>query len=403
MKRITCLGVLTMLCLSGCAGQVNETISTSDAPLNPQFQALAQAEAAGLLESHSQEPEEKKASPVTAGNTAAVHVEGDIGQPLAEAEETPSEVKPAATEADTGPPADVGEAGPSGAEVQTEPFKLEGQTEPSGPEGQMEPSGPEGQMEPSGPEGQTEPSEPEGQTEPSEPEGQTEPSEPESQTEPSEPEGQTEPSEPEGQVEPFEPQVQPKPVTAEGTEEPADGSASVQPSAPEGKADDISEEEALGSVKEPLDMARYTIEMTDIQLEVSPPDSSEVHRFYVFAVKDDAGEAVGQIAVDRETGEKYTYQGEGIIEDYSMFPLYEPPHGDYDWEGEYESPSGLTLAITGREDSGFTYAFSDGTEGYANITGDTAKSEDGEINFLLSEKIITVAGGGLTGNYDVAT
>ncbi len=347
MKRITCLGVLTALFLSGCAGQVNETISTSDALPNPQLQALVQAEAAGLLESNSQEPEEEKAPPVTAGNAEAVPVEEDIEPSTVEVKEPPAEVaqETSVAEVDAEPPADVGENGLSGTEVQTEP---------------------------------------------------------------SEPEEQEEPPEPEGQLEQPEPQIQSEPVVAEGASEPADGSEPVQPSepeppVPEGKADDITEAEALGSVKEPFDMARYTIEMTDIQLEISPPDSSEVHRFYVFVVKDDAGGEVGQIAVDRETGEKYTYQGEGIIEDYSVFPLYEPQHGDYGWEGEYESPTGLTLAITGKNDGGFTYEFSDGTGGYAIITGDTAKSEDGEINFLLSEKIITVAGGGLTGNYDVAT
>ncbi len=356
MKRITCLGVLTALCLSGCAGQVNETVSTSDALPNPQLQALVQAEAAGLLESNSQEPEEKKAPPVTAGNAeAAPPVEKDLEPSPVEEKDLSAEVKP----------------------------------------------------EPSASEAGGEPTEDVEEVKPSESEGQTEPSEPEVQVEPTKPEVQAEPSEPEVKVELSEPQVQSKLVAAESTAEPADGLEPVQPSEPEQpepeEADDITEAEALGSVKEPFDMAHYTIEMTDIQLEISPPDSSEVHKFYVFVVKDDAGEEVGQIAVDRETGEKYTYKGEGIIEDYSVFPLYEPQHGDYDWEGEYESPSGLSLVITGREDDGFTYEFSDGTGGYANITGDTAKSEDGEINFLLSEKIITVAGGGLTGNYDVAT
>ncbi len=339
MKRITCLGVLTALCLSGCSGRVDGTLSTSEALPNPQLQALVQAEAAGLLESHSQEPEEEKASPVAAGNSATAPVEQNIESSTVEVKEPPAEVKP----------------------------------EPQTAESSVEPTAEVEEVDPSEPEEQAEPSETKVQA-------KTVAAEPTDDSEPAQP------AEPEVKLEQSAPEVEP------------------ESSSQEVEADDITEAEALGSVEEPFDMARYTIEMSDIQLEISPPDSAgDIHKFYVFVVKDDSGREVGQIAVDRETGEKYTYQGEGIIEDYSMFPLYEPQHGDYDWEGEYESPSGLALVITGREEDGFTYKFSDGTEGYANITGDTAKSEDGEINFLLSEKIITVAGGGLTGNYDVAT
>lgn len=81
------------------------------------------------------------------------------------------------------------------------------------------------------------------------------------------------------------------------------------------------------------------------------------------------GEPVGKVAVDRETGEKYYYLGDGVLEDYESFPLYDPeaerPAG---WEGKYVNPADVSLTITEEQDGAFAYAFSDGTQGTAAVS-----------------------------------
>lgn len=161
----------------------------------------------------------------------------------------------------------------------------------------------------------------------------------------------------------------------------------------------LSEEEAMGRVSAPLDEELYTVELTDETLSVGGEDG-QAHEYFVFAVSHAAGEPVGRIAIDRETGEKYYYLGDGVLEDYTSFPLYDAEAEEQaGWPGTYVNASGLSLTVTQEEEGAFAYAFSDGTEGTAAVTGETAKSADGEINFLLANKVVTVAGGGLTGNY----
>lgn len=161
----------------------------------------------------------------------------------------------------------------------------------------------------------------------------------------------------------------------------------------------LSSEEALERVAGTIDAQAYTVEQSGETLSVGGEDGP-AHEYFVFEVRDAAGESVGKVAVDRETGEKYYYLGDGVLEDYESFPLYDPeaerPAG---WEGQYVNPADVSLTITEEQDGAFAYAFSDGTQGTAAVSGETAKSADGEINFLLAEGIITVAGGGLTGNY----
>ncbi len=193
------------------------------------------------------------------------------------------------------------------------------------------------------------------------------------------------------------PEPEPQPGESDGTA----GSAMSEASEHDSEGDDkvITEEEALGSVKEPIDTEQYKIEPVDEYLEISPSDGGEKHRFYVFAVNDENGSEVGKIAVDSETGEKYTYHGEGTIDSYDSFPLYNSNAEARSWEGSYEGPSGLEMTISDVTEENFKFQFPDDVSGTAAISGDTAKSEDGEINFLLADGIITVAGGGFTGNY----
>lgn len=164
----------------------------------------------------------------------------------------------------------------------------------------------------------------------------------------------------------------------------------------------LTAQDAAARVTESLDQNQYTAELTDIQLQVGG-DEKSMHDFYVFEVKDTAGGSIGQVAVDKETGEKYSYQGEGILDDYSSFPLYDPAvDAVCDWAGSYKGPAGITLDVLQGDESSFEFTFSDETTGNARISGNTAKSEDGTLNFLFSDGVITVAGGTVTGNYTLA-
>lgn len=164
----------------------------------------------------------------------------------------------------------------------------------------------------------------------------------------------------------------------------------------------LTEHEALEQVAGVIDGEEYTVEATDETLTVGT-DEASARDYYVFAVTAAAeNRAVGKVAVDCETGEKYHYLGDGVLEDYSTFPLYDAAaEREEGWPGKYVSPAGVTLEVAQDQEDSITYRFSDGTEGAAAVSGETAKSEDGALNFLLAERIVTVAGGGLTGNYTV--
>ena len=161
----------------------------------------------------------------------------------------------------------------------------------------------------------------------------------------------------------------------------------------------LSEQEALQQVAGAVDEAQYDVEATEETLSVGA-DAASAREYYVFVVSDTTGRTVGKVAVDRETGEKYNYLGDGVLDDYATFPLYDAEAEQHKgWPGSYVSPAGVTLTITQEEETGIVYCFSDGTEGTAAVNGETAKSADEQMNFLLADGIVTVAGGGLTGNY----
>lgn len=161
----------------------------------------------------------------------------------------------------------------------------------------------------------------------------------------------------------------------------------------------LSEQEALQQVAGGIDETEYTVEATEETLSVGA-DAASAREYYVFVVSDSTGRTVGKVAVDRETGEKYSYLGDGVLDDYSTFPLYDAEAEQHKgWPGSYVSSAGRTLTITQEQESEIVYCFSDGTEGTAAVNGETAKSEDEQMNFLLADGIVTVAGGGLTGNY----
>ncbi|MCI5704025.1 hypothetical protein [Agathobaculum sp.] len=165
---------------------------------------------------------------------------------------------------------------------------------------------------------------------------------------------------------------------------------------------ELSAEDAAARVTETLIEGDYTAALTDTQLQVGA-DEGEAHDYYVFDIQDAVGASLGQVAVDKATGDKYTYLGDGMLDDYTKFPLYDPSvDAVCDWAGEYKGPAGVALEVLQGDPNSFEYIFSDGTTGNAQISGNTAKSTDGEINFLFSEGVITVAGGTVTGNYTTA-
>lgn len=169
----------------------------------------------------------------------------------------------------------------------------------------------------------------------------------------------------------------------------------------EDAATGLSEQEALRQVAGAVDETQYAVEATDETLSVGT-DAASACEYYVFVVSDATGRTVGKVAVDRKTGEKYNYLGDGVLDDYDTFPLYDAEAEQHKgWPGSYVSPAGVTLTITQEEETGIAYCFSDGTEGTAAVNGETAKSADEQMNFLLADGIVTVAGGGLTGNYTV--
>jgi len=161
----------------------------------------------------------------------------------------------------------------------------------------------------------------------------------------------------------------------------------------------LSEWEARSRVENVLD-ASCVVRKLDVKLEIGDADGNDMHSFFVFEVLDGNGEPAGQVAVDRVTGEKYHYLGEGVVDSYETFPLYNPENEKAcDWTGEYAGPNHLTLTIVQQDETVFTYDFSNEISGTARISENTACSEDEEIRFLFSDDIITVAGHEVSGNY----
>ncbi len=160
----------------------------------------------------------------------------------------------------------------------------------------------------------------------------------------------------------------------------------------------LDEDQAQSRVAEALREGQYAVSLAEDRLSVGSEDSGR--KYYIFDVRDDAGELLGQVAIDSESGKKYNYLGNGVLEDYDTFPLYDASaeRTEQSWQGVYADASGTELEISQSGDGLFDYRFSDGTAGSASVSGSTARSSDGAVNFLCADRVITVAGGHLTGN-----
>ena len=160
----------------------------------------------------------------------------------------------------------------------------------------------------------------------------------------------------------------------------------------------LSEAQAQKQVLAPLSGTCSAV-LTEEILSVCAADVAE-HAYFVFEVSGAEGTPVGKAAVDRTTGEAYYYLGDGVLEDYTAFPLYDAAASDrQSWAGVYLGENGSTLTVGQQEEGSITYAFSDGTQGEATVDGGTAVSVDGMLHFLLEQGIMTVAGGEQAGVY----
>lgn len=164
----------------------------------------------------------------------------------------------------------------------------------------------------------------------------------------------------------------------------ADGRADVSDT-PDASDPALTVGEARALLAERIDTELYMILEGDARLEV------EDERYFVFIVADKAtNKVVGQVAVSKSSGARYNYEGEGILGDYSDFPLYDASaDADLDWNGEFsDGDRRLTLA---QADAGsFEYELDD-EAGVARITGATAT--DGELTFTYDDDgTITLSG-----------
>lgn len=160
----------------------------------------------------------------------------------------------------------------------------------------------------------------------------------------------------------------------------------------------LTEAQARKQVLAPLSGTCSAV-LTEETLSVCAADGAE-HAYFVFEVSGAEGTPVGKAAVDRTTGEAYYYLGDGVLEDYTAFPLYDAAASDrQSWAGVYLGEDGSTLTVGQQEEGSITYAFSDGTQGEAATDGGTAVSADGTLHFLLEQGIMTVAGGEQAGVY----
>lgn len=160
----------------------------------------------------------------------------------------------------------------------------------------------------------------------------------------------------------------------------------------------LSEAQAQKQVLAPLSGTCSAV-LTEETLSVCAADGAE-HAYFVFEVSGAEGTPVGKAAVDRTTGEAYYYLGDGVLEDYTAFPLYDAAVSNrQSWAGVYLGENGSTLTVGQQEEGSITYAFSNGTQGEAATDGGTAVSADGTLHFLLEQGIMTVAGGEQAGVY----
>lgn len=126
---------------------------------------------------------------------------------------------------------------------------------------------------------------------------------------------------------------------------------------------------------EDIDTDAYLILDGGTKLEVKGEN------YYVFIVANrDDNKVVGRLAVNQATGDKYNYEGEGMLGDYSEFSLYDPEtDAVFDWDGVFSDGS-RTIELLPADGNSFEYTIGEKT-GVARVTGATAADEENELYF----------------------
>lgn len=162
----------------------------------------------------------------------------------------------------------------------------------------------------------------------------------------------------------------------------------VTPTQPAQSADDdLSVSEARALLAETIDTGTYLILDGNTKVEV------DGEGYYVFLVATKAdNKAVGQVAVNKRTGEKFNYQGEGQLTDYADFQLYDPAvDAVAEWEGVFTDGT-RTLELIPMDERSFEYMLDD-MNGVARGTGNTAEDEENGFTFTYgADGTITLSG-----------
>ncbi len=114
--------------------------------------------------------------------------------------------------------------------------------------------------------------------------------------------------------------------------------------------------------------------------------------YFVFAVSDTAGKTVGSVAINKQTGARYNYNGETITP-YTDFPTFDAAtDSTYTWDGIFTNGD-VSIMLLQQDNTQFDFAFSDGTQGFARITGNTATSNDAVFTFTFQDQNTLVIAG----------
>lgn len=144
----------------------------------------------------------------------------------------------------------------------------------------------------------------------------------------------------------------------------------------------LTEDEAKALVKEKLPegyqaTAAGTAESDQIKKGAS---------YALFTVADKDGKRVGTVAIDRESGDRYNYAGEGKLSEYSEFPLYDAAtDAQCDWNGVFKNGT-LSVELMQADSTSFEFYFSDGGDGVARVKGNTAQTTDGKYTFTYDKQ-----------------
>lgn len=160
----------------------------------------------------------------------------------------------------------------------------------------------------------------------------------------------------------------------------------AQSDAPVSESPDLSVSDARGLLAETIDTDTYMI------LDGSTKAEIDGEGYYVFLVAAKAdNKPVGQVAVNKRTGEKFNYEGENKLSSYEDFQLYDPAvDAVVDWEGVFTDGE-RTLELIPMDERSFEYMLDD-LVGVARGTGNTAEDEENGVTFTYEDGVITLSG-----------